>query len=253
MCLPTKRRFSAFTFARDFVKQQPNALSGNKLEVNLTLFGLIVMFFAGTILAPAQTFQPGPRAEATESMPAEPAASATAEPYHPITGSERMSWFVNSTVGPQTLTVGLLSAGIGTARNAPQEYGGSWEGFGKRYGMRLTGVATGNAMEAGFGALWGEDPRYFRANQQPFGGRIKNVVAMTFLAHDRTGRIMPAYARYIATPGNNFLSNTWRADSEATSQAALVRTMWGFVGLMGKNAFIEFWPDVQRKVFHKKH
>ena len=34
-------------------------------------------------------------------------------------------------------------------RQTPSEYGPHWEGYGKRYGIRLTGIATGNAMEAG--------------------------------------------------------------------------------------------------------
>lgn len=168
-----------------------------------------------------------------------------------MTGSERMKWLVNSTVGPETLMVGVMSAGLSTARNRPEEYGTSWDGFGKRYGMRLTGIATSNVMEAGLGAAWGEDPRYTR-DGGPFGGRVKHIIAMTFLDHGREGQVMPAYARFIAIPGSNFLSNTWRADSEATTQGALIRTGWGFAGVMGKNAFLEFWPDVRRKVFHRR-
>jgi hypothetical protein len=118
--------------------------------------------------------------------------------------------------------------------------------------MRLTGVSTGNAMEAGLGALWGEDPRYFPTFRLPLRGRVRNVITMTFLAHNRDGRLMPAYSRYIATPGNNFVSNTWRADSEANTRSALVRTLWGFVGLMGKNAVTEFWPDIRRGIFQRK-
>jgi hypothetical protein len=163
-----------------------------------------------------------------------------------------LSWFLDSTVGPETLTVGLFSAGIGTARDAPPEYGSHLAGFGKRYAMRLTGVSTGNAMEASLGAVWGEDPRYFRTYRQPLGGRLRNIVVMTFLAHNRYGALTPAYARYAATAGNNFLSNTWRADSEATSQDAMVRTLYGFVGLMGKNAFTEFWPDIKTRIFRRK-
>jgi hypothetical protein len=164
-----------------------------------------------------------------------------------------VKWFVDSTVGPETLTVGLFTAGFGTARDTPKEYGGSWAGFGKRYGMRLTGVSTGNAIEAGLGALWKEDPRYFSAYRQPFKARLENVVMMAFLAHGRNGQLTPAYARYISTPGNNFLSNTWRADSEANTRSALLRTVWGFLGLMGKNSFTEFWPDVRNHVFRGKH
>jgi hypothetical protein len=76
---------------------------------------------------------------------------------------------------------------------------------------------------------------------------------MTFTAHNREGRLKPAFARYVATPGNNFLSNTWRVDSESTNRAAALRTVWGFVGLMSKNAFTEFWPDLKQKAFVKIH
>ena len=77
---------------------------------------------------------------------------------------------------------------------------------------------------------------------------------MTFLAQDRDGKVMPAYARYIAIPGNNFLSNTWRADSEATTSAAVTRTLTGFLGRMAGNAFDEFWPDVKQRLSRKmKH
>src|SRR5438128_12657658 len=75
--------------------------------------------------------------------------------YQAITGKERLNWFVFGTVGPQSLAGGVISSAWGTLFNKPTEYGPHWEGFGKRYAMRLSGVSTGNAIEAGFGALWG--------------------------------------------------------------------------------------------------
>ena len=152
-----------------------------------------------------------------------------------------------STVGLQSMAGGVISAGWGTLFNRPREYGPHWDGFGKRYGMRLTGVAVSNAMEAGVGALWGEDPRYVRAGSESFGNRLWHIVKMTFLAQNREGRLRPAYARYIAVPGNNFLSNTWRAESEATPGNASLRTLLGFLGRMSSNAFQEFWPDVRQR------
>jgi hypothetical protein len=173
-------------------------------------------------------------------------------PYQPITGRERWTWLLRSTIGPQNLAFGVVSAGFGTATNRPKEYGSTWEGFGKRYGMRLTGVSTGNVIESGIGALWGEDPRYFRSPGKPFGGRVQNIVKMTFVARHRGGDLAPAYARYLATAGNNVLSNTWRVDSEADLQHAALRTLLGFAGRMGSNAFQEFWPDIRRRVIKKK-
>jgi len=170
----------------------------------------------------------------------------------PITNRQRLKWFVRSTVGPESLTAGLFTAGFGTGLDRPREYGPHWDGYGKRYGMRFTGIATGNAMEAAFGSLWGEDPRYFRATGQSVKGRIKNVIVMTFMARQADGTMAPAYARYIGTSGNNFLSNTWRADSESGVGDACLRTALGFAGRIGGNAFAEFWPTVTKHLFHKR-
>ena len=172
--------------------------------------------------------------------------------YKPATTQDKLRWFVSSTVSPSRLLIaGPISAGWGTLRDIPSEYGTHWDGFGKRNGMRLTGVATGNLIEATLGSAWGEDPRYFRLGRGGLGKRAKYVVKTTFLAPDRSGRWRPAYARYIGNVGNNFLSNTWRADSEANTSNAIVRCVWGVLGRMTSDAFAEFWPDIKRKLFKK--
>lgn len=170
--------------------------------------------------------------------------------YHPITPTGRLEWFTRSTIGPRSLTAGMFSAGLGTATNSPHEYGPHWDGFGDRYGMRLTGVSTGNAIEAGLGAAWGEDPRYFHTVHAPFGVRVKNIVDLTFRAYHPDGERHVAYARYVAVFGNNFLSNTWRVQSEADYQHALIRSAEGFGGRALSNAVSEFVPQVWRKVRH---
>ena len=71
---------------------------------------------------------------------------------------------------------GAFTAAIQTAQNSPEEYGPHWDGYGKRFGLRLTGIISESLMEAGFGALWDEDPRYFRAEDCEALGRLKNVV-----------------------------------------------------------------------------
>lgn len=180
------------------------------------------------------------------------ATAQTPNPDEPISAVGRLQWFAKSTVGPETLLGGTISAGFGTWTNQPHEYGTHWDGFGARYGMRLTGVATSNAMEASLGAIWGEDPRYYRAGANDhFGTRVGRVVKWTFVAPDRNGNLRPAYARYIAISGNNFLSNTWREQSESDTSHALERTALGFLARMAGNTFDEFWPDVKQKVFHR--
>lgn len=173
--------------------------------------------------------------------------------YQPPSAGDRLRWFALSTIGPTSDAGGVVSAAWGTLFNTTHEYGTHWGGFGKRYGMRLTGIAVGNAMEAGLGALWGEDPRYVRTEEMPFRNRIGHIIKMTFLATNENGRAMPAYACYIAIPGNNFLSDTWRAPSDATLGRAGLRTGLGFLGRMAGNAFEEFWPDVRLRIFKRRN
>jgi hypothetical protein len=182
-------------------------------------------------------------------LPNAASASISVPNYQPIEASERANWVVTSTVGPTSLLLaGPLSSAIGTARNIPSEYGTHWDGFAKRNGMRLTGIATGNLIEAGLGAIWGEDPRYFLSPAHGVWPRVKYVIRTTFLAPHRDGSWHPAYARFAGDLGNNFLSNTWRVDSEAKPSSALIRSLWGVVGRMGGQAFTEFWPDVRKRI-----
>ena len=136
----------------------------------------------------------------------------------------------------------------GPALNKPEEYGPHWDGFGKRYGMRLTGVATGNAIEAGLGRAWGEDPRYFRSAESRPLLRLRHAAALVFVARRADGRTAPAFARYTGVVGNNFISNTWRVPSESTASAALTRSALGFAGRFVSNVFDEFWQDMRTKV-----
>jgi hypothetical protein len=186
------------------------------------------------------------------SDPATPRTGAGSSVYQPISSSERGRWFLQSTVGPKSMAAGVVSAGWGTALNKPEEYGPHWEGFAKRYGMRLTGVATGNAIEAGLGTIWNEDPRYVPSTETRPWPRLRHAAAEVFLAPRADGHQAPAFARYSGIVGGNFISNSWRVPSESTVTAALTRSALGFAGRFASNLFDEFWKDIRRKGVSRK-
>ena len=171
-------------------------------------------------------------------------------PYKPITGEERFRWFAVSTVGPTSLLLaGPLSAGWGTLRESPEEYGRTWKGFGQRYGMRLTGIATSNAIEALSGVALGEDPRYIPAPAgSSFGRRTRHVLISTFVAYRPDGSRRLSYSRIAGNIGSNFLSNTWRVESESSASDASLRCVWGLASRMSSFAFSEFWPVLARRL-----
>jgi len=116
----------------------------------------------------------------------------------------------------------------------------------------VTGSTKGIG-KATAGLLLREDPRYFRMPDRPFKARVGNVVRLTFVSRGDHGSFGPAYARYMALFGNNFVSNSWRVHSEANSHDALLRTAGDFAGRMVANAWQEFWPDVKKRVFHLRN
>ena len=204
---------------------------------------------------PGQTNLPG-QSSGQSNPPAQvpgPGNQLQAAIYEPITATQRIGWVLRYTVEPQRMLGDMVYAGVETAENDPHEYGPHWDGFGKRVGILVAGAAVSNTMEATLGSFWGEDPRYFRVPDETFGARVKQVVKLTFVARGRDGNYHPAYARYMAIPGANWLSNTWRADSQATNGDAAIRTAEGFGARMGSNAYNEFWPSISAKLFHHNH
>ncbi|MCC6264020.1 MAG: hypothetical protein IT169_10615 [Bryobacterales bacterium] len=189
---------------------------------------------------------------ASAPLPAAHSPARSIRDYVPITGNERLQWYLRST-GSAAVSSSILSAAWSTAWRSPCEYPETWGGFGKRYGLAISGVAMGNGIEVGLGAMWGEDPRYHRVGG-PLRGNLKarvgHVLLSSVTATNRQGERMPAYSRFIAIPSSNFMQNAWRVGSQSSVNDALLRTLYGFLGRMGGNAFNEFWPDFRRRNAH---
>jgi hypothetical protein len=173
------------------------------------------------------------------------------KPYDPITPRQRLRLFITDTIGPTHLAKGVFASALGTAFDPPKGYGPHWGGFAARYGMRMTGSVSGNAIEAGLGLLLGEDPRYFSARGLPFKSRFVNAVRLTFFARHEDGTFGPAYARYAGMYGDNFFSNRWHGSGKANAEDAFLQAAEGFAAEMAANAFKEFWPSVKKHVFHR--
>jgi hypothetical protein len=175
-----------------------------------------------------------------------------AGPTPEVTPGQRLAWFDESTFGALNLGGSIPGAAWLTLLNKPREAGPHWGGFAERYGVSVSTNAVSNAMEAGLGAIWGEDPRYWRDGAGvSLKSRLGHVVKWTVAAPDRNGALRPAYARFIALSGSSFASNAWREPSDTDSEHSLRRIGLGLLGRMGSNAFNEFWPDVKRRLFHR--
>ena len=184
---------------------------------------------------PLAAVAPPPETPASDPAGAAVPAPATPDglPYVPPTPGDRVDWFTESSLGPPNWAAGAFVCGFWTAFNQPEEYGGTAAGFAERLAVRQSGVLISSGMEAGLGSLWGEDPRYFRHGRgKGFWPRVGWAMKTSFVAYDRSGHLRPAYARYAAAFGNNFITNAWRPDSDNDPGDAVRR---GFAGLLGRD------------------
>jgi hypothetical protein len=173
----------------------------------------------------------------------------TAAYYTPVTGEQRVDWIIDGTVGPRSLfIVGPLGALWQTGFNQPTEWERSWSGLGKRYLQREADVAISSAIEAGLGALWGEDPRYIPSGRRSIGARARYAIKTAFVAQRRDGRLAPAWGRYAGNTINNVIENAWLPPSATTAGQTIARSALGFLTRIGGNAWEEFWPDVARRL-----
>jgi hypothetical protein len=223
--------------------------------VKLTAF-LIAAFSMTGLCSVASAFADpapviaGPASENAESVPEDTVVEAGPSPA--VTPWQRLGWFDEKTFGISNLGGSIPGATWQTLFDRPRAAGTHWSGFAERYGVAVSTNAVSNAMEAGLGAIWGEDPRYLRDGARvSFKSRLGHVVKWTVVAPDDKGELRPAYARFIALSGSSFISNAWREPGDTNGQHTLGRIAFGLLGRMGSNAFDEFWPDAKRKLFHR--
>jgi hypothetical protein len=179
-------------------------------------------------------------------------ATVTADAYMPVTTAQRIGWIVDGTIGRRSLTiVGPLATVWQTGFNTPEEWGRGVSGIAKRYAEREADVAISNSIEAGLGAMWGEDPRYIPSGRKGIWPRARYAMKTVFLAQRRDGSLKPAWGRYAGNIFNNMIENAWLPPSQTTGWQTASRSALGFLGRLGGNAWEEFWPDVARRFKRK--
>jgi hypothetical protein len=171
-------------------------------------------------------------------------APATDGSYVPIRMNERLDWTIDDTIGPLSLAAGAFKAAYETALNTPKHWGRSPSGFWKRAENREIDVALSSSIEAGLGAIWGEEPRYIPSHQSGIWPRVGYATKTVFVAQRPDGHLAPAWGRYAGNVFNNVIENTWLPSTVTTWQRTLVRSSGGFLSRWAGNVWREFWPDL---------
>jgi hypothetical protein len=158
-------------------------------------------------------------------------------------------------VDPFNIGSAVAAAAMSQAGNETPKYGEGGANYAKRVGAAIGDFGSQNFLSAGvFACLFHQDPRYFR--EGPTSGVVHRAlysVSRIFVTRQDSGRTAFNASNLLGLAGGIGVSNLYYPSASRTGTV-----MWGRVGtsltgdVMG-NLMSEFWPDIQKKFFQKKH
>ncbi len=150
------------------------------------------------------------------------------------------------------LTAGL--AGINMAGKSEPAFGQGAEGYGKYYWHSFVDGGVENYMtEAIVPVLTKEDPRYYTRGQGGFVKRTGYAVTRLFITRTNSGGSTFNLSEIVGAGAAAGIGNTYYP-AQANPWVKTYQRWGTQVGLDGVfNTLKEFWPDIDKAIFHGKY
>lgn len=170
----------------------------------------------------------------------------------PLSSRQKFQLMARTMIDPFNFVSAGLTAGLGQATNSFDEYGQGAAGFGKRYAAALADNADANFFSNYFyPVLFKQDPRYFRVGEGSIKKRTWIAIEEEFVARKDSGGHTFHFSNVLGAITAGTISNAYypQDDRGVGLTAGRAATALGY-GCLG-DIFLEFWPDIDHKLFHK--
>jgi len=205
----------------------------------------------------ADTPTPAPAPEADRILGVIPnyqTVNDTTVPVAPLTPKQKWSLAVRETLDPFNIANSVVGAGFSQMGNQTPKYGEGGAAYAMRFGAAWADLATQNFFSAGvLATVLHQDPRYYRRGPQ--SGVVKRVLySGSRLAVTRTdagSNAFNASGLFGMTLGIA-ASNAYYPSQSVRGEVMAARLTTSLTGGVIGNLMSEFWPDIQKKFFHKQ-
>ena len=175
--------------------------------------------------------------------------------YIPQTSREKFDQTMGLLFRPGTALSVSFAAGIAQANNAPKQWGQGMEGYGHRFGIFASLLATRQSLLFTTSKLDHEDLRRLRSERIGFWPRTGDAIKFAFEARRDNGSVGFAYARFVSDFGTGILARqlypTQPAAGSLSNQPRGSILQFGLstvaADVLG-NVFFEFSPDIRAKL-----
>jgi hypothetical protein len=164
----------------------------------------------------------------------------------------KLKFHIDSSYGPSALLGLAAYAAVLQEARSPDEWGEGGSAYGKRVASMAGWAGVHTALAFGLDSTLHQDPRYFRSGGEGVWRRMGHALRGTLLTRtDKGGETISTW-RIGSAYGSAFLSNLWYPDRLDNVKLGLTQGSVSMGFGLASNLALEFWPDVKRKVFHRK-
>ncbi len=179
------------------------------------LFFIAALIFSATtssVFSQSATPTPIPAASITPVPAADPQSDVSSVYVRPDSKT-RFKRYVNGMIGPITLARAVGRAGISTWQNSPEEWGGQWEGFGKRMASALGKNVIGRTTVYGLDEALKLDSHFYRSKKRDVGSRIRNALISPVTARNTRGKRVIGVPRIVGSYTSSIIAaEAWYPD-----------------------------------------
>lgn len=123
---------------------------------------------------------------------------------------KRFKRYIKGVVGPVSLLRSAATAGVTTARNTPSEWGGQWEGFGRRFASNVGKTAIKNTTIYGLDEALKVDSHFYRSKNRSVKSRFYNAIISPVTARKPNGKRVLGVPRIAGSFTSSLIaSTTW--------------------------------------------
>lgn len=174
-------------------------------------------------------------------------------PLVSLTWHQREKLFVRQTfTTPGIYIKSAFLALIDQAKGTPYDWGGGFEGYGRRVASSYARSSIQNTFSTLGNATLRYEPRYDRCRCVGFGPRTKHALIRNFMTYNQTEKeLRPQFPLYGAALGAGMLSSVWTPQGKLWTEGYHgVLTQAGF-GMLS-NWIGEFAPEIGRRLKRQK-
>jgi len=173
----------------------------------------------------------------------------------PLTRKQKWVLALKETVDPFNIANAAMTAGFSQIHNQTPKYGEGGPAYGERFGAAIADFGTQNFFSAGvLASLLHQDPRYFRKGPgTSVPRRVAYSLSRIVVARQDSGRAAFNASGIFGMSLGIAASNLYYPTASVRGSVMAGRVETSLLGGVTGNLMSEFWPDIQKKFFHRKH